>query len=61
MKPARKKNTKKNEIIDVHELAKGLKPGEFKKIGENFYIVPVFVLDPPEPIKKRPKAKSAKK
>jgi hypothetical protein len=53
-KPARR-------FIEVGEVANGMKPGEVKQIGENIYVFPVFVLDPPEPIKKPAKAKIKKK
>jgi hypothetical protein len=62
--PQRKNKTgekQPNAVIYPHELAKGMKPGEAKMIGDDIYVIPVFVLDPPEPIKKPSKGKSRKK
>jgi len=57
----RQANKHTRKFIEVGELAKGMKPGEVKKIWDNCYVIPVFVLDPPEPIKKPAKAKTKKK
>jgi hypothetical protein len=56
-----RKNSKKSKLIYPAEVARGMKPGEVKEIAENVYVIPMFVLDPPEPIKKPAKRKSAKK
>ena len=60
MSPKRPKNSKNNNHPDLlypQELAKGMKPGEVKQIGESIYVIPVFVLEKPERTKKTRKAK----
>ena len=58
-RPKKKKSDEKQSgsFIYPRELVKGMKPGEVKQIGDSIYIIPVFVLDPPEPIKKNGKPK----
>ena len=56
-----KSNQATNGPIYPAELARGMKPGEVKQIGENMYVFPLFILDKPEPIKKSSKSKSKKK
>jgi hypothetical protein len=60
--PERKKPKKAkppNEIIDIEEFAKDMKPGEVRQIGD-IHVGAVFLCDPPEPIKKRGKARRPK-
>jgi hypothetical protein len=61
-RPKKKKSNEKQSgsFIYPRELVKGMKPGEVKQIGDSIYIIPVFVCDPPEPIKRTGKARSPK-
>ena len=54
----KKKANASSKLIEVGKLAKELKPGEVKQLGEDVYIIPVFPLNPP---KKPGKGKSRKK